>query len=567
MDNLTEVFKEALIAKNFESLKDIAIEVTCLSQSDPLFAAIAAMHPDECDLSDVLDSTPNDFIHQVSYCLLPSISLASVFRLADAYAIFRFADRENSHFNYEVITCLSAQLERNGDIFERLRMDYAQGRIEGDAASQVLANAMAMASPKASANLAAKILLSQGTPRLVAKLILGLDCASTEVIDVLQPHQSQLAATLDAAARSNPEDRTVWHALLSVARFSEAAMKSLWRTLREGPIQGLRAIAEWLTWKPNCVLGSSPQFMQEILMALLEWVPKELSLCLVVDPMLGRLLYQENTRSLARALLLRLNELVEDVDANFPQALNVLAARHNDFAFVFTNLLVSPGESISLARKLISQFTRESRLIAIDFDVFADADLAGRKRLIRRLLALIHNGPVICQMASFFAEAERVNRYGIGIAEDMFNYIKDEYPSASEDFFALKKTWADKRAPSAALYRGLYANVLRWKRVLRRLPKLNELNPGESQMFTYRQYRRQEQREIMRGAGENSILAKLATPIHIAQGGRYAAQTHHGGTQIMEFHKVSTSFELPSSERADPVGGMLRRIRMAVVLK
>jgi hypothetical protein len=68
-------------------------------------------------------------------------------------------------------------------------------------------------------------------------------------------------------------------------------------------------------------------------------------------------------------------------------------------------------------------------------------------------------------------------------------------------------------------------------------------------------------REILRVANERSIFAALSTKMNIAQGRRFVVRTEHGLTSISEMQQASHAIELPSSELADPVGGMLRRAR------
>jgi hypothetical protein len=65
----------------------------------------------------------------------------------------------------------------------------------------------------------------------------------------------------------------------------------------------------------------------------------------------------------------------------------------------------------------------------------------------------------------------------------------------------------------------------------------------------------------MRGAAERSVFASIFTNVHLAQGRRFATHTAHGAPQIAEMQQASHSIELPSSELADPVGGMLRRAK------
>lgn len=91
MDSLVEKFRNALVARQLDGFREIAVEVMCLGQPSPLFAAIAALHPDECDLAAVLDAAPEELTLLAMSSVLPSLGQAQGFRLADAYQLLRLA--------------------------------------------------------------------------------------------------------------------------------------------------------------------------------------------------------------------------------------------------------------------------------------------------------------------------------------------------------------------------------------------------------------------------------------------------------------------------------------------
>ena len=141
----------------------------------------------------------------------------------------------------------------------------------------------------------------------------------------------------------------------------------------------------------------------------------------------------------------------------------------------------------------------------------------------------------------------------------MLNYLFVEYPSSTEEFLKRKVGLVSRTSTFSHVYRGVYANTLRWKRVLRQLPNLQELRPTDAQLLKFGQLRARQNAEILRIAEERSVFAQISTKINIRQGHRFASHTKFGPPQIAEMSQLSRSMELPSSERADPVGGILRR--------
>lgn len=57
-------------------------------------------------------------------------------------------------------------------------------------------------------------------------------------------------------------------------------------------------------------------------------------------------------------------------------------------------------------------------------------------------------------------------------------------------------------------------------------------------------------------------MSQLAHRVTILQGTRVATLMPDGALNVTEMHSMSYSIELPMSERADPLGGMINRDNM-----
>ncbi|MCY1551252.1 hypothetical protein D9M68_875690 [compost metagenome] len=144
----------------------------------------------------------------------------------------------------------------------------------------------------------------------------------------------------------------------------------------------------------------------------------------------------------------------------------------------------------------------------------------------------------------------------------MLQVLFDEYPAATDKFLKEKAKACSRSAPEARSYRAVYASVLRWRRVLERLPALQELRPTDNELHILRTLKSRLNREILRGAAERSIFANMVSSAHVAQGRKVVIRTPHGSPQVVAMGEASHSIELPSSELADPMRGHLNRIQL-----
>ena len=321
----------------------------------------------------------------------------------------------------------------------------------------------------------------------------------------------------------------------------------------------LAAAAGWLQIRPSTTVGVTALPVEDLMRAMLRHAVENQDARRLVDSAMASLMYHDMTRSLVLPTVADLGSLDVDVAQLFPNAISALCEHMPDFTILLTGWLLAPNVTFSAIRSLLSRCTVGQAPANLNAELFTAASPDRKVAVARRLLGLTHNGPTLCQFISVLAESPALQPDGLNIAAQMLNEALVEYPNATVEFLK-ERTGPEERAkPFSHVYRGVYANALRWRRVLARLPRLNELRSTDSQLHALRAMQSRANREILRVANERSIFAALATRMHIAQGRRFVARTEHGLTSISEMQHASQAIELPSSELADPVGGMLRR--------
>lgn len=202
------------------------------------------------------------------------------------------------------------------------------------------------------------------------------------------------------------------------------------------------------------------------------------------------------------------------------------------------------------------------RPVVLDVGRLASADAERRINVARRLLALTYDGPTLCGFIQIFAEETMLQPSGVGTAGEMLNYAHDEFPSAAHAFLKAKAHAAPKGSHFRAMYRSLYCNALIWRRELGRLPVAGELQAESRQAQALWAMQNRHNRDILRGARAQSIFASMSINLHIAQGQRVVSHQGMQTSAIVDLQSHSQTMELPNSEIADPVGGVLRRWKL-----
>ena len=527
---------------------------------DTLWNALGAAHGGDFNVFERLSAWPADGVRAAMRRLMPAVGQVRSISAAEGAQFLQFAERAPPSFRYSVSELLSPLLARAPDIGQQLGDAIRRGDVVGEGSTRVWAGAFASGAPLQAARYAVSLCAGDaGDVALMAVLLQFLPAANEEVRAVLLPLEAELANAITAAAPTLNYD--AWHALTAIAGISPTAMNVLQRAVEAGDPNALTAVASWLHQASTPTVGATAVPIERLVTDMLRHAIQNPAVRSSVDSAVAGLLFRASLRLGILQCVGALSNVDADLEEIFPDTFNSVCEKSDDFAKLLTEWLLAEGVAFAAVRSLLARCSQQRAHVALDPVVFGGAKPARKVIAARRLLALTHNGPVLCQFIACLAETPSLQPDGLNFAAQMLNEAFAEYPAATEEFLKSRTTTAERQAPFAPVYRGMYANVLRWRMVLRRLPRLNELRPTDAQLQALRAMRQRVNREIMRGATQKSVFASIFTNVHLAQGRRFTTHTAHGAPQIAEMQQASHSIELPSSELADPVGGMLRRAK------
>jgi hypothetical protein len=273
------------------------------------------------------------------------------------------------------------------------------------------------------------------------------------------------------------------------------------------------------------------------------------------------LLYNTMLRPIVLAQVQALSQTDEPVAILFKNVFNAIAENQTEFGQLLTTWLLAATTKLAAVRSLLAMCAAGSAPVALDAPLFTAATHERQVIACRRLLTLTMDGPAFCRFIGILAEEPAFQPQGLAFASQLLPEAMKEFPGATEDFLLQRTRLNQRSQPYAPLYRSIYAGALTWRRVLRRLPRRGELHPRDSELHALRAAHQGHAQEVMRSARKHSIWALFATTIHTAQGLRFVSHMQHGTSAISAMAAHSHSIELPSSERSDPVGGLILRSR------
>ena len=561
-DREIETIVETLARGDRESFAAKVATFMKQGSADFLWAAIGAAHGGALDLFRVLNEWPDADIRMAMRRLMPAVSKVTALSLGDAVQFLRFAARVPISFRHTAVEQLQPHIAAEPSLGAQLGQALLDGIVAGEGAVQVWAGAFAAGAPTPAAEYAANLLdsaVGAASAQQLHALLRYLDMSQSTVVARLEPVEAPLTARLVDGVGKSEWSQEAGVALTAIAQFSASAMVALQDGVSAGETWAIFAVAHWLQIRPTATVGTTAVPVQDLVRVMLQHAIKNGHVRRAVDSAVSSLMFDDVTRPLALAQFASLGSVDEDVAELLPESISAICEQMTDFTRALTGWLLEPDATFSAIRSLLSLCMAGQAPAALDVEMFAAASAERRVAAARRLLSLTHNGPVLCQFISVLAESPALQPDGLHMATQMLNEAYAEYPNATVEFLKERTRPIERARPFSHVYRGVYANALRWRRVLAQLPRLNELRPTDAQLHALRAMQSRVNREILRAANEHSIFAAFATKMHIAQGRRFVARTEQGLTAISGMQQASHAVELPSSELADPVRGMLRR--------
>ncbi|TBR11656.1 MAG: hypothetical protein EPO47_01535 [Rugosibacter sp.] len=559
-----ETLKSSIATGQIANVLSAVAELSKSHAPDDVFSSLGSLSNSEFNLFEQLDTlTEAADTNEAVKGLLPALSLISAFSLSDGLAMLRFANRVSGMHRLTVAQQLSSQLKQHGGVASELGQALVIETLNGEGAELVWAGAFAMALPVEAAlyvlDLASQ---SDRATTLAATLTTFFDGKNEDVVHSLLKREDFLVPVFGGFAHSNPNAIIVWRALGWLAEHSTLAMNTVRQVLETGPLDGIAAITGMLFVTRSPVIGPTKIPLEDLLFPLLRQIETDERIRGQVDNLIFSLLYEPATKQTAEKVILELRTAQFDLAKTLPLTLSALPEHSDTFIRVLTEWLIAEDALFESIRALLLMCMAGRVQASLDDVILGGASDKARTLVARRLLALANDGAVICNCLAVFAESSLLQPQGIRIAIDMLNDAFEEYPGATEKYLEEKVKTVAKNSPAGNMYRGVYANALRWKRVLNQLPALNELRPSDPQLFALGQLRAKINRDVNRQARQMSVFASFAKTSHLLQGRRFVTRTPSGPPQIAEMKSFGQTIELPSSERADPIGGMIKRARL-----
>lgn len=559
LDETAEVVT-ALAGGDWDKFAQLVTEFEKVHGVGSLWPALALVQGANLDVFERLLAWPAQGRRVALRKLMPVVEHVHGVSVSDGMRFLEFADQVDPQFRYVVAAQLRPHIARDHSLGIGLGQGLRAGR-QRKGALRVWAGAFTEAAPEQAIEYA--LLLMAGADRDIEILgtllqFLPLRDATTEAL--IRPHQEQLTAALVTAAPSLGDD--AWLALTAIKNFSVAAMNALMAAVEAGELSAVAAVADDLFRAQTTTVGATAVPLRHLVETLLRVAVGQPETSRSIDSGVASLLRRDGLHIEAMPGVIGLGAIAADVAEQFSATFDALYERPDDFSTVLTHWLVGEGITFPAIRSLLSRCILHPGLARIDNAIFMAVPPMRRAVAARRLLALTHNGPLLCRFIADLAETPALQPDGLQIAAFMLNDAYTEYPEATFDFLRERIDSTSRTEPFASVYKGVYATAQRWQRVLMRLPTLNELRPIDGQLHALRGMKLRINRDIMRAVEQRSVFASMVTNVHVAQGRRFTSHSANLPLQIAEMQAASHSMELPSSELADPVGGALRRAKL-----
>ncbi|MBN3804340.1 hypothetical protein GXB81_14960 [Paraburkholderia sp. Ac-20336] len=528
------------------------------ANGDQVWEVLAEFYPTKLNVFHELSKLSAESVTGACEWLLPAVGKLQGISLTDAISLLRFADRLPLSYRHapaeqlapHVAACPALGIE----LGEFLRVTPEAHDISG----RVWAGAFASGASGEATSYVVRLIT--GVPRdseLLASLLAFLPLDGEDALAVLTSVEPTLANTI---VRAIPElGQDAWAALCLIADSSPTAQKELQSALDGRIPDAIHAISNTLFLRKTPDVGVTGAPLVDLVRRLLQ-AGLEVEQCRGhVDVAVSRLFIRPALRSTASQCVKELYATESDAVSAFGQIFGALENHPPEFVQILTDWLLQPDANFDSIRSLLSKCALKRSLVRLDDLVFAAATRDRQVKAIRRLLALTHHGPTLCLFSLCIAEMNALGPERFELVGQMLDMTFAEYPGVTAAFLKKMTSELPRHAPETVVFRTVYANVLRWRRVLERLPQRKELRPSVGELQALRARKLRMNREIMRQAAERSIFRDVFMNMHLAQGRKFATHISSGPPQIVELKESSHSVELPSSELADPMRGRLER--------
>lgn len=394
----------------------------------------------------------------------------------------------------------------------------------------------------------------------IAVLSAAIVLADNQKTDLLQSHVALLGDVCNRARALTSTAQAAWDCTCRLAEFDEPAMQVIDDAAGAGPDIAQQSICYWLLrtlperWPNDALL----RIAQKLIAAAVSRPEIRPVVDMVMDVMATKPAARQDFIHACDLLCEKHSQV--SLEKDFPSVFGQLMTEPALFSALVSRWMLRAGISLSPLQSLIRSCFLHPTLLIPDVRAFTQAHTDDRRRAVQRLLAFAIEGESICGFMFVLAECEALQPWGLHAFRDVLqNYVVDEFPGAASRFLAEKETHLAKDTELGQAIAQIQKGLTDWQQVLQQLPVAKELQLSDSERLTLNVMRLREQRAIHRGASEGSVFASLMTKVHVKQGRKWVVRAPNLPPQLSQMELHSHGFDLPSSERVDPVLGLMRR--------
>jgi hypothetical protein len=529
----------------------------------PIFADLGAAHPGEWNLLEVVKIVVVEKPTRLSAYinLFPALAHLKSISAAELVDLLVHLRGQDDGYSWAIVGPLKSLFARSDLGRDALTLAISAEEV-GQEEVQLLADLLCRTEGREALSFLESL---PGETNMKARTaLLGGICALLDIgaLDMTAPLSDRLWPLSLLAIEVDRSAFLGWEIACRLLPVHEQARNVVTKAAQEGPQKAHAAIYRWLIIRPE------RHWPDESCLALVRNMLSAARSDAVVRRTVDSLLAGLSRVKGARASLLSLLDVIfgNDMSGNpktdFPCVYSTVTSDRSLYSTLLSRLLLGVSVSVPALRELIQHGFLEPTAFVPDAKQFELATPADRTRALHRVLAETVSGPALCNFIYGLGSAEELQPWAAETFLHAFiDHIALEFPQAALDFLNEKATDLDDKHRMIPLVERALDPIARWRAVLLALPKLAELEPSDEKKIALTRRAIREQRQIQKQVREQSVLAKIATPLNVSQGRRVISRSPGRPPGLIEMKTMSHSFEMPGSEAADPLAALTRRMQ------
>lgn len=225
--------------------------------------------------------------------------------------------------------------------------------------------------------------------------------------------------------------------------------------------------------------------------------------------------------------------------------------------------MLADGQATAKAAAGIVSTARVDGDMAIEFDpaVLDTATEADLLYLVKRMLGFLVEAKQMLSLSLSLLKLRNANARVLPLLRWLlYEQLGYDHPGTTSDVLQ-KRVGQETDADIKELLGGIAARLEADMAALQALPHLRELEVPMTLRRDFAKARAKVMQRSMREAQKQSVIAQLATQIHIKAGETSFQHLGESWSEPMHFASHSVSFEMPRREVLDPVGNAYRRLQ------